>query len=76
MAPPWLDFSDRQNRARFLTWRLYRASTALHQLLTGHRLRGDYTGQMTLFALLLSLILLLSLTLLGGGFEARVESRL
>jgi len=28
------------------------------------------------FALLLSLILLLSLTLLRGGFEARVESRI
>lgn len=30
---------------------------------------------MTSFALLLSLVLLLSLTLLGGGFEARAEVR-
>jgi hypothetical protein len=31
---------------------------------------------MTLFALLLVLVLLLSLTLLGGGFEARAEVKI
>jgi hypothetical protein len=31
---------------------------------------------MTAFALLLSLVLLLSLSLLGGGFEARAETRI
>ena len=48
---------------------------SLHYLLTLDRLGGDYTPHMTSFALLLSLVLLLSLTLLGGRFAARAEVR-
>jgi hypothetical protein len=44
--------------------------------LTGARIGGDYRIQMTtIFLALLTLVLLLSLTLLRGGFEARAEIR-
>jgi hypothetical protein len=49
---------------------LHQPSTVFHQHLTYTVPQGDYTRHMTIFALLLSLVLLLSLTL-SRGFVAR-----